>query len=138
MNTNKRMTAYDGEGLEVGCLTLAEANERYRDVRVERGTITVGALRPDYVDRSLAEYASQLVDSGRAVDLAAALRLMRQDARAVAMGIPGMRAPAVAAWCDTHPTARASFAYGVALADRSLLAAPPPRKLAEAALDGYR
>lgn len=40
---SKRYMAYDGEGIEVGYLTLDEALEQFADARIEQssGTITV-------------------------------------------------------------------------------------------------
>lgn len=44
--TDRRM-AYDGDGHEVGYLTLSEARQRYTDVvyEADTGTITVGERR---------------------------------------------------------------------------------------------
>jgi hypothetical protein len=95
----KRMQTYDGEGREIGYLTLSEARERYEDVVEDGGCITVGALRPDYVSRELLAYAFWLVDADRAGDWREALRVMYRNPREVAMSIAGMTEDAVAEWC---------------------------------------
>jgi hypothetical protein len=95
----KRKMTFDGEGREIGYLTLSEARERYEDVVEDGGYITVGALRPDYVSRELLAYVSWLVDADRAGDWREALRVMYRDAREVAASIPSMTADAVAEWC---------------------------------------